>query len=437
MAVNLEGNIIINAQTGQGFDTVMSQLNRMRSAADMLGAPIREWEKESVEIYKDYETNMLKARAAMSDQYDSYNELNNVMETLEKQVQEWAVNSVFHVSDFSEAVNNASHAGWNLEQQLQGIPRAMLLAQAGNMDLADGLSYLARALNVTGTDFEDSGVLVDQWVKASHLANLTIEDLGQSLERMGVTAQFTENTAELFTMLDTLAETGVVGAQAGTLLRGTMLRLIAPTKKATEAMAGLEVTEEELSDLAGDSAALEKANKELEKVGFSAYDTAGQLKPMMRIYDDLYEALVSIAGGEEDLLKNQTVDEILSALFPTRTISGALAFLQGVKGGWKDLYDEILDSEGAAESDSETVMSGLMGAQERFLSKWDLLQLFPFCPPNTLIPVVIISPNVSRNPSQRIEKNPSVFFLTVLCASSISVSPVFLPPLASARYMAT
>jgi len=371
MAVNLEGNIILKGKADSSLDSLISKVQSIQSAVEMVGGPIREWEKDSVELYKDYETNMLQARAALSDQYSSYNELNNVMDTLEKQVQDWAENSVFHISDFSDAVNNASHAGWNLNQQLEGIPRAMLLAQAGNMSLADGLSYLARALNVTGTSFEDSGTLVDQWVKASHLANLTIEDLGESLERMGVTAQFANNTAELFTMLDTLAQTGVVGAQAGTLLRGTMLRLIAPTKKAKEAMEELEVTQEEYNELAGESEALTKVNKQLEKTGFSAYDANGKLKPMMQTFGDLYDALVQIAGSEDDLLKNQAVDEILSTLFPTRTISGALAFLKGVKDNWQDLYNEILDSEGAAEKDSETVMSGLMGKQELFLSKWE------------------------------------------------------------------
>jgi len=371
MAVNLEGNIIIKGKADSSLDQLMSKMAQIQSAVEMIAGPIRDWEKESIDLYKDYETNMLQARAALSDQYSSVNELNNVMETLEKQVQEWAENSVFHVSDFSEAVDNASHAGWNLEQQLEGIPRAMLLAQAGNMSLADGLSYLARALNVTGTSFEDSGTLVDQWVKASHLANLTIEDLGESLERMGVSAQFTSNTAELFTMLDVLAQTGVVGAQAGTLLRNAMLRLIAPTKKAKEAMEDLEVTQEEYNELAGESEALTKVNKALEKTGFSAYDANGQLKPMMQTFDELYDALVNIAGSEEDLLKNQEVDEILAALFPTRTISGALAFLKGVKDNWHDLYDEIVDSEGAAEKDAETVMSGLMGKQELFLSKWE------------------------------------------------------------------
>ena len=371
MAVNLEGNIILKGKADSSLDQLVSKIESIRSAVEMVGGPIREWEKDSVELYKDYETNMLQARAALSDQYTSVNELNKVMDALEKQVQDWAENSVFHVSDFSDAVNNASHAGWNLNQQLEGIPRAMLLAQAGNMSLADGLSYLARALNVTGTSFEDSGMLVDQWVKASHLANLTIEDLGESLERMGVTAQFTNNTAELFTMLDVLAQTGVVGAQAGTLLRGTMLRLIAPTKKAKEAMEELEVTQEEYNEIAGESEVLTKVNKQLEKTGFSAYDANGKLKPMMQTFGELYDALVQIAGSEDDLLKNQAVDEILSTLFPTRTISGALAFLKGVKDNWQDLYNAIVDSEGAAEQDAETVMSGLMGKQELFLSKWE------------------------------------------------------------------
>lgn len=372
--VDLRGNIILDGQTTSGFDGLAQKVRAMAQVLGQVGDEIWDFERDSLDIYKDYETNMLQARAAMSSTYDSTSELDKVMETLGQHVQDWAANSIFHVKDFSGAVNNAAHAGWDLEQQLEGIPRAMLLAQAGGLDLSDGLEYLARALNVTGTDFKDSGTLVDQWVKASHLANLTIEDLGDSLNRMGVTAQLTDSTAELFTMLDALANTGSVGSEAGTLLRGTIMRLIAPTKKASEAMEQLQVTQEEYNDLAGDAEALSKANKLLEAQGFSAYDTNGQLKPLMQTYGELYDALVKIAGSEEDLLTNSEVDEILAAIFPQRQISGALSFLQAVKGGWEDLYEAIKNSEGTAQADADIMMSGLMGSEELFKSKWEEFQ---------------------------------------------------------------
>ena len=369
--VDIRGNIILDGQTTSGFDGIADKIASWGQTIGQVGEKIWDFERDSLDIYRDYETNMLQARAALSSTYDSTVELDKVMETLGQHVQDWAQNSIFHVSDFSMAVNNAAHAGWTLEQQLEGIPQAMLLAQAGGLDLSAGLEYLARALNVTGTDFKDSSTLVDQWVTASHLANLTIEDLGDSLNRMGVTAQLTNNTAELFTMLDSLAQTGTVGSEAGTLLRGTLMRLIAPTKKAKEAMEELGATQEEYDELAGDSEALEKANKQLEAQGFSAYDANGKLKPLMETYTDLYDSLVKIAGSEEDLLKNQEVAEILAAIFPQRQISGALSFLQAVKNGWGDLYAAILDSEGAATKDAETMMSGLMGAEELFKSKWE------------------------------------------------------------------
>lgn len=372
--VDLRGNIILDGQTTSGFDGLAQKVRAMAQVLGQVSDEIWDFERDSLDIYKDYETNMLQARAAMSSTYDSTSELDKVMETLGQHVQDWAANSIFHVKDFSGAVNNAAHAGWDLEQQLEGIPRAMLLAQAGGLDLSDGLEYLARALNVTGTDFKDSGTLVDQWVKASHLANLTIEDLGDSLNRMGVTAQLTDSTAELFTMLDALANTGSVGSEAGTLLRGTIMRLIAPTKKASEAMEQLQVTQEEYNELAGDAEVLSKANKLLESQGFSAYDTNGQLKPLMQTYGDLYDALVKIAGSEEDLLTNSEVDEILAAIFPQRQISGALSFLQAVKGGWEDLYEAIKNSEGTAQADADIMMSGLMGSEELFKSKWEEFQ---------------------------------------------------------------
>ena len=361
----LQAQVVLNGRLGAGISQIENWLNRFGQTVGQVAREVIEFGADSVETYKNYETHMLAARAAMSDTYKSQTELDQAMKTLDQYAQHWAETTIFHTSDVAEAIDNAAHAGWTMEQQLQGIPQAMLLAQAGNMDLSTGFSMLARAMNVTGTEFENAGTFVDQWVKASHLANLTISDLGESMVRMGKTAQFAGNTAELFTMLDTLAQVGTVGSEAGTLLRSTMLRVIAPTQKAQEAMAALGAEADEIDELVGDEG-LSKAGKLLEDVGFSAYDNQGNLKGFVDIFSDLNDALKGMTEEQRNA--------VISAIFPTRTVSGALAMLDAV-GKMKELYAEISDSAGSAQKDSDIMMSGLMGSTERLASKWEALKL--------------------------------------------------------------
>ena len=75
-----------------------------------------------------------------------------------------------------------------------------------------------------------------------------IPELGSAFLRLGSSAQFAKNNEELFTMLAVLANVGTVGETAGTGVRNTMMRLVAPTQKAAEAMDELGLTEEELDE---------------------------------------------------------------------------------------------------------------------------------------------------------------------------------------------
>lgn len=363
--INLD--LILNGKQN-GLDDLIAKVGEFGSAlmqaaamVDQLGSHIRDLENDSLEIYKNYETYMLEAKGALSAQYTSASELDKVMDGLDKSAREWASTTIFHTDDVSKAISEAAHAGWSYEQMLEGIPSAMLLAQAGNIDLSNGLNYLIKTLNGTGTAFEDSRKLVDQWVMAANSSATNVSELGEAFLRMGSTARFADNNAELLAMLGALADAGTVGAQAGTLLRNGMIRLIAPTDKASAAMHILGASAEEIEEALTDQS-ITKAAKKLDALGFSAFDANGELKPMLQVFHELNDTTKD--------LTEKSKDELLSAIFPTRTITGALAILDAMEK-IDDLYEKINDSDGYAQKAADIQMSGLMGSQETFLSKWE------------------------------------------------------------------
>lgn len=362
----LRTNLIIGGKTTAGFNALGNKLEAMGAIVDRIGSKVREWEGDAVEVYKDYETLMLEAEGAMTTQYKSASQRARVMAELEEHVADWAANSIFHTDDMARAVNEAAHAGWSFEEMLEGIPVAMNLAQAGNISLSEGLDDLIKTLNATGMGTEYASTMVDQWTMAANSSATTVAELGDAMKAMGAVAQFGGSTEELFTMLAVLADTGTVGSRAGTLLRNSMLRLIAPTKKAAEAMEELELTEEEMEELAADSGQLEKANALLEAQGFSAYDANGKLKPFLQTFKELDVALEGM--NEEDKYN------VLAAIFPTRTITGAMAMLKAATEDYGGLLENMADSEGYASRIAKIQTSGLMGSTELLASKEEELK---------------------------------------------------------------
>lgn len=337
---------------------------RQGARIDQVGRQIINLGKESVSVYRNYEDGILETRSVLQGVYGN-NELNKVMESLEKHAQRWAASTIFHTDDVADAMATAAHAGWDYEEILSGLPSAMLAAQAGGMELTQTVDYLAKMLAATNTPFSESGRLIDEWARAADLVATDIPELGNAFIRLGSSAQFADSNEELLTMLAILANVGTVGETAGTGVRNMMIRMVAPTQKAAEAMDALGLSEEELEEaFSGVDAASAEAYETLEQYGFSAYDAQGNLKSFITIFTELNDAL-------EKLPDEKSRNEILATLFPSRTISYAKAMVEAVKNGSiYDIYNTIAnESSGYAQRKQDILMSGLTGALETLGSK--------------------------------------------------------------------
>ena len=337
---------------------------RQGARIDQVGRQIINLGKQSVTVYRNYEDGILETRSVLQGVYGN-NELNKVMESLEKHAQRWAASTIFHTDDVADAMATAAHAGWDYEKILAGLPSAMLAAQAGGMELTQTVDYLAKMLAATNTPFSESGRLIDEWARAADLVATDIPELGNAFIRLGASAQFADSNEELLTMLAILANVGTVGETAGTGVRNMMLRMVAPTKSAAAAMDTLGLSEEELEEaFSGVDAASAEAYETLEQYGFSAYDAQGNLKSFIQIFTELNDAL-------EKLPSEQERNDILATLFPSRTISYAKAMLEAVKNGSiYDIYNTIAnESSGYAQRKQDILMSGLTGALETLGSK--------------------------------------------------------------------
>ena len=364
---NFPLSIILRGQTDGSFNKMANSLVELGTYIESIGGPIRDMEKEALNVYKQYETSMLEAKGALTTTTASTAELEKTYKQLEHYAQQWAASTIFHTDDVAKAIAEASHAGWTYSEMIEGIPSAMLLAQAGGMDLSEALDDLIKVINGSGIAFSDSQQLVDQWAFAANSSATTISEMGDAMTAMGQTMTFAGDTGELVTMLGILANNGTTGAKAGTLLRNAFIRLVAPTKNAASVMESLGATEEEIAEAmeeAGTSS--EELSAFYEEIGLHAYDTEGNLRPMMDIFADLNTLTADMSEQERN--------DVLSKIFPLRSITGGLALLGAAQNGWEDFYSSVLGSSGYAQRVAEIQTSGMFGAEELTASKWEELE---------------------------------------------------------------
>lgn len=366
----LNAFVVIGGRVDNSFGQIGTALINLGSTVDEISSKLINFGKESVEVYRNYQDSMLEAEGALATTYGKgTRQLKSVMDQLDQAASQWAATTIFHTDDVANAINEAAHANWDLDKILEGIPATMKLAQAGGMDLSQALDYIITSTQAAGIEFEDLGQFIDVWTFAANSSAGTIQEFGDAMQRMGNTMTFTDSKEELVTLLAVLHNTGTKGAAAGTLLRNSMIRLIAPTKKASEVMAQLGLSEgdidEAMSEANGD---IDAATAALERAGFSAYDAKGDLKGFIDIYTDLNKALNGMTEEERN--------NVLASIFPTRTITGALAFLDAASSGFDGLYAALKagDAAGYGQYLSELMMSGLTGDIETFNSKMEELK---------------------------------------------------------------
>ena len=366
----LNAFVVIGGRVDNSFGQIGTALINLGSTVDEISSKLINFGKESLEVYKDYDENMREAEGALATKYgQGTRQLKSVMSDLHQYAQQMAHDSTFTIEDISNAIDEAAHTKWDADQIMDGLDDVVKLAKAGGMDLSQALDYVITATTAAGIGFEDLGQFIDVWAFAANSSVGTIQDFGDAFQRMGSTMTFADSKEELVTLLAVLHNTGTKGAAAGTLLRNSMIRLIAPTKKASEVMAQLGLSQadidEAMSEANGD---IDAATASLERAGFSAYDSEGKLKGFIETYTDLDKAL----KGMTDIERNN----VLASIFPTRTITGALGFLDAAAAGFDGLYASLKAGDAAGYSQYlYELMMGSYGSQiELFNSKMEELK---------------------------------------------------------------
>ena len=142
----------------------------------------------------------------------------------------------------SQALRALAQNGLNLNDALKALPAVMNLAIAGEMGLSEaalGATGVMAAFNIQVEQLDHVG---DVFAKAAALSNTSVGGMVEAMRQAStVSDQYKVSLEETAASLATLAKRNITGSAAGTAFRNMMTELAAPSKKAREALAQLNI----------------------------------------------------------------------------------------------------------------------------------------------------------------------------------------------------
>jgi TP901 family phage tail tape measure protein len=222
-------------------------------------------------------------------------------------------------------------AGLSVQQVLGGgLTGALNLAAAGNLSVADSASAAATAVNQFGLQGSDAVHVADRFTQVAGVAQGEVSDVAEAFKNGAVTAhQYGLSIDDASVVTAAFAKNGIVGAQAGTLMKSALTNLYAPVGKVKEA---------------------------LDKLGVSAYDAAGNARPVADVAEQLHAQLAPL---NEDARNNA-----LARIFGKETLQGGAILAQEGAAGLASIRAELDKFPTAAET-AATKMDNLKGDVEQ------------------------------------------------------------------------
>jgi TP901 family phage tail tape measure protein len=211
---------------------------------------------------------------------------------------------------------------------------AITLAQASGLELPDAATRLTDAMNQFGAPAEQAGLFIDVLANGAKFGAAEIPQVTDALLKFGAVAK-TSNVSiqESTAMIEALAEKGLKGAEAGTALRNTMLKLSAPDAlplKAQEAMQKLGISFEDISDTSKPFSERLEAMKPLLDDNAALIQVFGKENAVAAI--NLLENTDRIDELTEKMNTNGTAQE--QANVRTETLAGAFTELKNTFNNW-------------------------------------------------------------------------------------------------------
>ncbi|WP_370499761.1 phage tail tape measure protein [Mycolicibacterium sp. jd] len=143
-------------------------------------------------------------------------------------------------SDAARAMTELAKAGFSVDEAISSARGTMQLATAAEIDAAEAAEIQANAINAFGLSADDASHVADVLANAAVGSAADIPDLALALQQVGGVAQgFGEDIEGTVAAIAMLADVGIKGSDAGTLLKTTLQSITKQGDPARDAMEAL------------------------------------------------------------------------------------------------------------------------------------------------------------------------------------------------------
>lgn len=143
-------------------------------------------------------------------------------------------------SDAASAMTELAKAGFSVDDAIGAARGTMQLATAANIEGAQAAEIQANAMNAFGLSADQASHVADVLANAAVGSSADIPDLALALQQVGGVAKgFGENIEDTVAALGMLANAGIKGSDAGTLLKTTLQSITDQGSPAQDAIKNL------------------------------------------------------------------------------------------------------------------------------------------------------------------------------------------------------
>lgn len=292
--------------------------------------------KQVMSVGMDWTNNMNTLRAVTGGTADELKKAADAARALGNDITLPATSA----NDAASAMTELAKGGFTVQQAMDAAKGSLQLAAAAQISATDAATIQSQALQAFGLNASSAGKMSDTLANAANASSAEITDVAYALQAAGTVAnQFGLSAEDTAAAIGLLANNGIKGSDAGTLLKSSLLAL---TDQGNPAQGAIK------------------------ELGLTVYDAAGKFVGLHSLYGQLGEAA-----------KRMTPEQYQAA---TAVLFGSDAMrIAGVaaKDGSAS-YDQMrtaIDKQGAAADVAAAKTEGMPGALERVKNAMESLQL--------------------------------------------------------------
>ncbi|HTE63750.1 MAG TPA: phage tail tape measure protein, partial [Solirubrobacteraceae bacterium] len=167
------------------------------------------------------------------------NATGNQMERFRKQALKAGADTKFSALEAAEAQTELAKGGLAVSQIMRGgLKSALALAAAGELELGQAAATTVNAMKLFGLRGKDAMRVADGLATAANATTSDVSDFAIALQQGGSAAKTAGlSFSETVTALETLAEVGIRGSDAGTSLKTALIQLASPSSAKAAEMA--------------------------------------------------------------------------------------------------------------------------------------------------------------------------------------------------------